>query len=333
MARVAVVIPTWNRAELLEKVLESLARQTHPVDRVIVVDNGSTDNSAEIARRSGADVLSLGRNAGFAAAVNRGIVELISSPAPPDFIAIVNNDLTVASGWLERLLTGMGAASFATGKILDAAAPERIEGSFDAICRGGCALRCGNGRADGPLWNLPRTIRLAPLTAAVFRIDVFRRVGFLDERFQTYLEDVDFGLRCSEAGITGVYVPEAVAYHQGSATWGRWNRKAVRSIARNQVLLIAKHYPPNWILRYGWSVLVAQALWGFVALRHGALLAFLAGKLDGMREFRQARGKHGAHFPAIIEESEKEIREIQQLTGFDLYWRLYFALTGWRAPA
>lgn len=327
MARVAAVIPNWNRAELLANVLDSLARQTYALDRVIVVDNGSTDDSVEVARRGGADVIRLAENAGFAVAVNRGLAELISSPAPPDFIAILNNDLTLTTGWLEQLLTGMGRASFATGKILDAAAPDRMEGSFDAICRGGCAWRCGHGRLDGSFWNRPRTIQLAPLTAALFRTDIFHQVGLLDERFRSYLEDVDFGLRCAEARIGGVYVPEAVAYHQGSATLGQWNSKAIRSIARNQVLLIAKHYPPHWVLSYGWPVLVAQLLWGLVALRHRALLGYLAGKLEGLREFRSLRGEHSAHFPAIIEESEKELREIQQMTGFDLYWRLYFALT------
>jgi hypothetical protein len=102
---------------------------------------------------------------------------------------------------------------------------------------------------------------------------------------------------------------------------------------------VAKHYPPNWVLRYGWPVFIAQTLWGFVALRHGALFSYLAGKVDGLGEFRKARGKHypsspgggqfsaTIEFSAIIELSEKQIRDIQQATGFDLYWRLYFALT------
>ncbi len=134
---------------------------------------------------------------------------------------------------------------------------------------------------------------------------MFERVGFLDERFESYLEDVDFGLRCAEAGFGGLYVPEAVAYHQGSATLGRWHPDTVRRISRNQVLLVAKHYPPNWILRYGWPVFIAQALWGFIALRHGALLSYVAGKADGLRQFREARGKACARFPAIVEQSEK----------------------------
>ena len=55
--------------------------------------------------------------------------------------------------------------------------------------------------------------------------------------------------------------------------------------------------------------------------------SYLAGKVEGMRQFREARGKPCAAYLSILEQSEKEIREIQQLTGFDLYWRLYFALT------
>ena len=53
MTRLAIVIPTWNRAEMLAETLGSLGRQTHPIDRVIVVDNGSTDDTAKVARQAG----------------------------------------------------------------------------------------------------------------------------------------------------------------------------------------------------------------------------------------------------------------------------------------
>jgi GT2 family glycosyltransferase len=152
-------------------------------------------------------------------------------------------------------------------------------------------------------------------------------VGLLDEQFESYLEDVDFGLRCAELGLEGLYVPEAIAYHTGSATLGQWHPDTVRRIARNQLVLVAKHYPPDWIKRYGWPVFVAQVLWGFLALRHGALLGYLAGKIEGVRGFRAARGRHSGNFPATLEQSEGQIRELQSLTGFDWYWRLYFALT------
>lgn len=327
MTACAAVIPNWNGSGLLTNLLEQLQRQSYPIDRIIVVDNGSTDDSVQVARNAGASVIELGANTGFSHAVNCGI-----RAAGTEWIAVINNDAWPEPGWLANLIgkAEAGKAWFAGGKLLDASARQRIDGAFDAICRGACAWRCGHGRPDSPLWNEPQEISFAPFTAAVFRAALFERVGLLDEQFESYLEDIDFGIRCAAAGFAGVYVPEAVAYHQGSATLGRWHPDTVRKIARNQLLLVAKHYPRRWVLRYGWPVFVAQALWGFVALRHGTALAYLEGKLEGARRFRkvrEARGQSVTNLPAIVERSENQIRDIQRLTGFDLYWRLYFALT------
>jgi len=322
--QVAVVIPNWNGSKLLGNLLGSLRRQTCSIDRIIVVDNGSSDDSLAVARSFGAETIALGKNTGFSHAVNCGIRSVGSG-----WIAIVNNDVAPQPDWLATLKTKAEAtdAWFAIGKLLDASQHDRIDGAFDAICRGACAWRCGHGRPDSPLWNQAREICFAPFTAALFRWELFQEVGSLDEDFESYLEDIDFGIRCATAGFQGVYVPQAVAYHQGSATLGRWHPDTVRKISRNQLLLIAKHYPRSWILRYGWPVFVAQGLWGFVALRHGAAIAYLQGKSEGIWRFRTARGKSPANLPAIVERSEREIRDLQRLTGFDLYWKLYFALT------
>jgi GT2 family glycosyltransferase len=319
-----VVIPNWNGSALLGNLLGSLRQQTHPIDRIIVVDNGSTDDSVIIAKTAGAETIELGKNTGFSHAVNCGI-----RSAGSGWIAILNNDVEPKPDWLAKLVerTELANAWFATGKLLDATNRSQIDGAFDGICRGACAWRCGHGRSDSPLWNKPREISFAPFTAALFRWELFQEVGLLDEDFESYLEDIDFGIRCATAGRQGIYVPEAVAYHQGSATLGRWHPDTVRKIARNQLLLVAKHYPREWILRYGWPVFVAQGLWGIVALRHGAAIAYLKGKSEGIRRFRSARGKSPANLTAIVERSEREIRELQRLTGFDLYWKLYFALT------
>jgi GT2 family glycosyltransferase len=324
MQRVAIVIPNWNGSAMVGKLLGELPRQSSPIERVIVVDNGSSDDSVLVAKRAGADVIELGANTGFSHAVNLGI-----QSADAEWIAILNNDVSPEPDWLLNLVQKAEAANawFAAGKLLDASAGHRIDGAFDAICRGACAWRCGHGRPDSALWNQPREIRFASFTAAIFRRELFERAGLLDEQFESYLEDIDFGIRCAIAGFSGVYVPEAVAHHRGSATLGRWHPATVRKIARNQLLLVAKHYPRDWVLCYGWPVFVAQALWGLVALRHGAGFAYLAGKLDGLRHFHQARGASAANLAAIVESSENEILEIQRLTGFDLYWRLYFALT------
>lgn len=321
---VTVVIPNWNGADNLTRVLDSLRNQSHPIAEIIIIDNGSTDRSIAVAEQAGARVIALDSNRGFAHAVNRGIDE-----ATGDWIAILNNDVELTPIWLTTLIGEAEAreAWFATGKLL--ALRGEIDGTYDAICRGACSWRCGSGRADGPQWNQPRTIQFPPFTAAVFRAELFKRIGKLDEDYGSYLEDVDFGLRCALSGLSGVYVPTALGHHQGSATLGRWHSESVRQIARNQLLLIAKHYPRNWIARYGWPVLIAQALWGVVALRHGAGLAFLKGKLEGLHSFGPMRraGSGGDILQDVLQQSEREIHELQNATGFDAYWRVYFALT------
>lgn len=216
-ARVAIVIPTWNRSEMLARALESLQGQSYPVDQVMVVDNGSTDDASGAARRAGAQVISFGSNAGFAAAVNRGIREAGGA----DYIGVLNNDVTLDANWLSHVISKLesSAAWFAAGKLLDARARDRIDGSFDAICRGGCASRCGHGRPDSAVWNQGRTIQLAPLTAAVFRAGVFERVGLLDERFESYLEDVDFGLRCGKRAWTACTFPRRWLIMRAAERW------------------------------------------------------------------------------------------------------------------
>jgi hypothetical protein len=106
----------------------------------------------------------------------------------------------------------------------------------------------------------------------------------------------------------------------------------VRLIARNQVLLIARHYPPELIVRWLWPILVAQALWGAVAMRHHAGFAWLRGKWQGLCEFSTARAFYHridlVLLERLVRENEHVIWETQQWTSFDFYWRVYFLLTG-----
>jgi hypothetical protein len=325
---VTAVIPNWNRAALLAMALDSLRRQTRPAEEILVVDNGSTDNSVAVARAAGARVIQRHANTGFARAVNAGI-----EAAAGELIAIVNNDVELEPAWLETLCRSLAASEygFATGKLLNANHEGVIDGSWDEICRGGCAWRCGQGRPDSEVWNRGRPIRFAPLTAVLFRASVFQRVGMLDHSYESYLEDVDFGIRCAMNGVEGLYVPEARGRHRGSATYGQWSYDTVRLLARNQLVLIARSFPAGWLARYGWPVMVAQVLWGALAVRHGQFRAYARGKMEGVRLFRTLRRDRPVHdartFHKIIGEAEDEIKALQKATGYDLFWRLYFALT------
>src|SRR6266849_1366264 len=147
MSTAAAVVPHWNRPELLETLFASLHAQSRPFDEIILADNGSTDDSAAVGERAGARVLRLGRNLGFAAAVNRGI-----EAARADWLAILNNDVTLDTAWLEKLVDAAERerAWFAAGKILRAEHPSTLDGAFDEISRAACACRCGAGKSDAP---------------------------------------------------------------------------------------------------------------------------------------------------------------------------------------
>lgn len=318
---ISAIVPVWNGRELLERLLASLAAQTTPAAELLVIDNGSTDGAPEIARAAGARVIAMGRNAGFAAAVNRGIQE-----SRGEWVAVLNSDVELAPDYFEKLSATDGW--FAAGKILRTGTHE-IDGTFDLLSRSGTAWRAGSGRPEGPLFSKPRAIFSAPWTAALFRAELFRRAGVLEESFESYLEDVDFGIRCACGGFDGRYVPEAIAWHRGSATLGRWHPDTVRRIARNQVLLLARHYPRELLLRWFWPVVVGQFLWGLVAARHGAGFAWIRGKVEGLAQFGDSRS--GVSAPELLAhfvlDNERTIREFQAVTGFDTYWKTYFFLT------
>ena len=141
---------------------------------VIVVDNGSNDRSAEVAESLGARVIRLDRNEGFGRAVNRGI-----EAATGDWIALVNNDVELAGGWLREMLHGAEAANawFAAGKVLDAADHSQVDGAGDAVCRGGTAWRLGHGRPDSAVFGQVRQIYFPSATATLFRREFFERAG------------------------------------------------------------------------------------------------------------------------------------------------------------
>jgi GT2 family glycosyltransferase len=318
----SAVIPNWNGLRFLQPLFDDLRRQTLPPDEILVIDNGSTDGSQEWARSQGARVLALPSNRGFAAAVNEGV-----RSAQGRIAAILNNDLRLDERWFETVLSSVGNASFAVGKVLSLADPSRIDGTFDAVCCGGTAWRCGAGLSDGPLWSQPREVRIPPFTAIAVCRQHYLSVGGLDEAFGSYLEDVDFGLRSAAKGYTGRYVPAAVAWHAGSGTLGRWHPETVRYIARNQVLLVARHYSKEMLRRYGWKIAVAQLLWGGIALRHGGGLPWISGKWEGFRRCSEMRPVQDLDVEAVLRGSEEEMKALQSQAGQDLYWRLYFALT------
>lgn len=322
---ITVIIPNWNGGSRLERTLQSVARQTLEPRAVIVVDDGSTDESPLAAERCGAQLIRLGRNSGFSHAVNSGV-----RAASTAWVLILNNDVVLDDDCLAVLLQTAQehGVAFAAPKLLNLRQPDRLDGAFDLLARSGCAWRAGHGQPASAGLSTPTPVQFVPLTAALINRAMFLQMGFLEERFESYMEDVEFFLRCALDGCSGIYAPAAVAWHEGSATLGAWSPRMVQLIARNQLLLVALHWPKNWVAHYGWPVLTGQLLWGLLACRRGTGVAWLKGKWAGMKMFGAVRSRRvpvdPAVFDRILAESESRLRLLQSAMGRERFWSAYF---------
>jgi hypothetical protein len=249
MTRASIVIPTWNGAGLLNDALLSLRRQTRRDFEIIVVDNGSTDGTAALLAAQHPDVrlIEMGRNRGFAAAVNAGI-----GAARGDLVVLMNNDVEAAPGWIAALIDAMDAhptAGTCASRMLSHADPSRIDSAGDEF--GLFATSIGHGELDGPAFDIPAYVLSACAGAAAYRRAVLEETGGFDERFFAYLEDVDLGIRCQLAGWDCLYVPAAVVYHHGSATARRMPELKHFLLMRNSLFLFFQYMPRRTLLVWG----------------------------------------------------------------------------------
>jgi GT2 family glycosyltransferase len=299
---VAVVIPSWNSAELLARCLDSLTDQGAELE-TIVVDNGSRDGTAELLRERDVAHVSLPENVGFAAAVNLGAAR---TGAP--MVLALNADTVLEPGSAGRLAQVLAAGEGLGGvqpRILQLepegdSAPERarLYSRGMVLSADGRAFEEGAGEEQDARSAARREIFGVCGAACLLRRELFERLGGYDERYFAFYEDVDLNVRARIAGWRFAYVPEAVVWHLGNATWmaeapspGAWN---ARLVARNRLATQLKFMPPTATLR----ILAIEAGSLLRAARQRRFLATLGGKLAALRwlpallrERRRLRGE------------------------------------------
>jgi N-acetylglucosaminyl-diphospho-decaprenol L-rhamnosyltransferase len=212
----AIYIPNFNGAARLGGVLRGLGEQTRPVE-VVLVDNGSGDDSVGLARRQLPEikVVELGENLGFGRAINRAVAEV-----PGDPVILLNNDAVPEPRFVEALLDGLAEGVDAVaGVLLQERAPELIDSAgvvADATLMGFDYLHGEPAEAA--------TSAAAPLGptggAALYRRRAFEAIGGFDERIFLYYEDLDLALRLAAHGSHCRLAPEARALHAYSASLG-----------------------------------------------------------------------------------------------------------------
>ncbi|MFN3762560.1 MAG: glycosyltransferase family 2 protein [Anaerolineae bacterium] len=291
---VTVVIPNWNGAVHLPTCLDSLRCQTFRDFEVIVVDNGSADDSLTLLARDYPEVrvLALGENRGFAGACNAGI-----RAARGEFIVLLNNDTEADPHWLEEVVAAFRRHPEA-GLV---ASKMRLFDRRDVLHTAGDYYRVDGRPGNRGVWETDvgqydreEYVFSACGGSAAYRRAMLDEVGLLDEDFFYSCEDVDLAWRAQLAGWRCVYAPRAVVYHKLSATGG--GVTASFYDGRNFIYLLVKDYPGDLWRRYWRAVLRAQIRLAGEALRawRGAaararLRGMLAGLLGIPRMLRKRR--------------------------------------------
>lgn len=247
---VTVIIVNWNAGDLLSRCVSDLLCQTTSPKRILLIDNGSSDNSVEqLPYLSGVEVQRLGQNLGFAGGNNRAFEK-----CDTEYVALLNPDAFPEPDWLEKLVTAADAhpevAAFGSRQMVYGEA-NTIDGLGDVYHASGLVWRRGHGQLMQDTELAPREIFSPCAGAALYRRDVLNKVGGFDEDYFCYVEDVDLGFRIRLAGYRAMYVPDAVVHHIGSATTGGQRSDfSVYHGHRNLVWTFVKNMPGAlfWVL-------------------------------------------------------------------------------------
>lgn len=251
--KTSVIIPNWNGKHLLKKCLTSLEKQTFKDFEVLIVDNGSTDDSIDYIRKyfPKVGILELNKNYGFARAVNEGIKN-----SAGDYLVLLNNDTESDKDFLKYLVKAADEhkeAGFVACKMLQFGSRDIIDSAGDAVDVVGHSYNIGLGQKDGPEFNRAGSIFLATAGGSLFKKEVFEKAGYFDEDYFTYMEDVDLCLRAQFLGFKGWYEPHSVLYHMRKATSSKVGRLSEYWHFRNMTQNIIKDYPLSLFLKdFNW---------------------------------------------------------------------------------
>ena len=249
MKTVLVIIPHYNKIKLIKECLSFLFKQTTNDFDILVIDNGSTDNSNkylfELSKKNdNIHTILLNDNMGFAYAVNKGFEYAIKNNYT--YSILLNNDAFVEKDFVKALIDKMNIEknlfaaqslminyhnqevidSFGDGyNLFGFSSQNHIDERVEFIERDeDCFSACGG--------------------ASIYRNDILKKIGMLDDKFFAYLEDIDLSYRARINGYKVSTCKNARCYHLGSATSGsRYNSFKVRISARNNIYLIYKNMP------------------------------------------------------------------------------------------
>ena len=244
----SVVVVNWNSRDELRACLESLQHQTYSEFEVIVVDNGSTDASADMVATEYPHFILLheSKNLGFAQACNRGIEK-----STGDWVAMLNNDAVADQDWARELVRAMPLAHADCGMLqslmLYQERPDTINSTgIELAFSGGGRDRSEGRRYEPAAHQCPEEIFCPTAGAAAYRRTMLEAIrlptGYFDRSHFMYYEDMDLGWRARLAGWSAFYVPSSIVHHRWHGSTKRRSRGWLLSFSTvNRVRTLVKN--------------------------------------------------------------------------------------------
>ena len=301
--KVTVIIPNFNGMAFLPGCIESLRRQSFRQFDILVVDNGSSDGSAEWLEEQGIRTLRLAENQGFAGGVNRGIEACDS-----EYVILLNNDTQVLDGFVSELVRGIEESErlFSVGAMMIRADDHtKIDSAGDGLTVLGWAYQRGADQ-DVTMHLSERDVFATCAGAAIYRKRILDEIWLFDEMHFAYLEDIDICYRARLAGYFSRYCPTARVYHLGSATTGsKYNPFKVRISARNNVYLMYKNQSDIQLALNAPAIAAGCLIKAAFFLKKGFLKDYISGIREGMATVKRCRRApkpcHGAVTYAAVQ--------------------------------
>lgn len=251
---VAIVIVTYNKVKTLLECLSSLKAIKYTTYHIIVVDNNSTDDTSFLVQKNHPYVTLLRskKNTGYTGGNNLGIQLALKSNY--DYILFLNDDIIVDPNFLSHLVNIAGSdrcIGLVCPKLLCFETPNRLYKEY-----GKYNFYLGINVQPLQGIELPQEIDLVPGASFLAKMDIFRKIGLMDENFFLYFDEGDICYRIKKIGLRIIYEPSSIVFHKVSASFsGRVNPIVLYYSTRNELLLARKHlnpllFFPLWVPRY-----------------------------------------------------------------------------------
>jgi GT2 family glycosyltransferase len=258
---VTILVLNYNGRKYLESCLNSLRTTNYPNFRIIVVDNGSIDNSVEFIKKNypNVGIIRNNENLGYARAINAAMDSVES-----EYVVFLNNDIIVESNWLRQLMFHMNlmknVVAAANPKILFLNNKEVINAAGGSCDIYGVGWNRGNGEFDRGQYDAVEEVFYVNGAAFLIKKDVWKDVGPFDERYFLYGEDLDWCWRAKMKGYKLLYVPSARIYHQWRGSSGsmveflekHWLASLLKNYSLKTIFTLAPRYLTLKFLKAIW---------------------------------------------------------------------------------